>query len=423
MLPYYLKIMKQTIAILSVFLLFNLSDANAQFDPVKRCIVDSNGDCLPNALLTALPFLRIVPDARGGAMGDAGLTTSADPNSLHYNSSKLAFVDKDMSFSATYTPWLRNLGLQDVYLAYLSGYKKVNDREALGFGLRFFSLGEINFTDFNGNPAGTGSPRELEFAISYNRKLSENFSAGLSAKYMYSNLAAGQAINNVPISAANAFAVDLSLTYKKPGNITAYGSEWTFGAALTNLGSKITYTGNEFKDFLPSNLGIGAGLLLNFDDFNSMSFHLDVNKLLVPSPQSPLLIDEDGNRIPNEDYDANMNGEPDYKEQSNFGALFNSFGDAQGGFGEELKEFNFSLGIEYWYNKQFAVRTGYYYENPIKGDRQFLTVGAGLKYNVFAIDISYLVPTNNRRNPLDNTLRFTLQFDFEALTGDYGDDQ
>jgi len=414
--------MKHTIAILSVFLLFNLSDANGQFDPIRRCVVDPSGNCLPNALLTALPFLRIVPDARGGAMGDAGITTSADPNSLHYNSSKLAFIDKEMSFAATYTPWLRNLGLQDVYLAYLSGYKKVNERETLGFGLRFFSLGEINFTDFSGNSAGTGRPRELEFAFSYNRKLSENFSAGLTAKYMYSNLAAGQSIGTTQINAASAFAADISLTYKIPGNLTAYGSEWTIGAALTNLGSKVSYTGSQFKDFLPSNLGLGAGLALNFDDFNSMSFHFEVNKLLVPSPQSPLISDPvTGQLTENENFDTNGNGEPDYLEQSNFGALINSFGDAQGGFSEELQEFNFSLGIEYWYNKQFAVRTGYYYENPVKGDRQFLTVGAGLKYNVFAIDISYLVPTNNRRNPLDNTLRFTLQFDFEALTGDYGD--
>lgn len=418
-------IMKRTIAVLSVFIMFGLSNMNAQgFDPIKRCIIDSNGDCLPNALLSAMPFLRIIPDARGGAMGDSGLTSSADPNALHYNSSKLAFVEKDMSFSATYTPWLRNLGLQDVYLTYLTGYKKVDDLQALGFGLRFFSLGEINFTDFDGNPSGTGKPREIEFAVSYNRKLSENFSAGLSAKYIYSNLASGQQVAGIPISAANAFAADISFTYVKPGNLTAYGSEWTFAGAISNLGSKVTYTRSEFKDFLPANLGLGVGLMLNLDDYNSMSFHLDVNKLLIPSPQSPTLIDPIEGTIINPDYDSTpADGEPDYKQQSNFAALINSFGDAQGGFSEELKEFNISFGIEYWYNKQFAVRTGYYYEHPIKGDRQFLTVGAGLKYNVFAIDLSYLVPTNNRRNPLDNTLRFTLQFDFEALTGDYGDDE
>jgi hypothetical protein len=411
--------MKRSIALLSVIVFFALGEAKAQYDPTKRCVIDANGQCLPNAILSAMPFLRIIPDARGGAMGDSGITSSADPNSLHYNSSKLAFVDKDMSFAATYTPWLRNLGLQDVYLTYLSGYKKVDDLQTLGFGLRFFSLGEINFTDFDGNPSGTGKPREIEFAISYNRKLSENFSAGLSAKYIYSNLASGQQVSGIPISSANAFAADISFTYKKKGNLTAYGSEWTVGGALSNLGSKVTYTRSEFKDFLPANLGLGVGLQMNLDDFNSMSFHFEINKLLIPSPQSPNIFDENGNVVPNPEYDANGNGEPDYKEQSNFAALIGSFGDAQGGFSEELKEINYSFGMEYWYNKQFAVRAGYYYEHPIKGDRQFITIGAGLKYNVFAIDLSYLVPTNNRRNPLDNTLRFTLQFDFEALTGDY----
>lgn len=417
--PHISKTMKRSISILFALAFLTIGQMYGQYDPIKRCVIDANGNCLPNAVLSAMPFLRIVPDARGGAMGDTGISTSADPNSLHYNSSKLAFVEKDMSFSATYTPWLRNLGLQDVYLTYLSGYKKVNDLEALGFGLRFFSLGEINFTDFDGNPSGTGKPREIEFAVSYNRKLSDNFSAGLTAKYVYSNLASGQQVQGIPISSANAFAADISFTYIKEGNLTPYGSQWTFGGALSNIGSKVTYTRNEFRDFLPANLGLGAGLALNLDEYNSVSFHLEVNKLLVPSPQSPNMFDEDGNVVENPEYDANGNGEPDYKEKSTFGALIGSFGDAQGGFNEEIKEFTMGLGIEYWYNKQFAVRTGYYYEHPIKGDRQFITVGAGLKYNVFAIDISYLVPTNNRRNPLDNTLRFTLQFDFEALTGEY----
>ena len=414
--------MKRSIPILLAILFMASTQSDAQYDPIKRCVIDANGNCLPNAVLSAMPFLRIVPDARGGAMGDVGITTSADPNSLHYNSSKLAFVDKDMSFAATYTPWLRNLGLQDVYLTYLSGYKKVDELQSLGFGLRFFSLGEINFTDFDGNPSGTGKPREIEFAVSYNRKLSDNFSAGLTGKYIYSNLASGQQVSGIPISSANAFAADISLTYVKEGNLTAYGSQWTFGGSLSNIGSKVTYTRSEFRDFLPANLGLGAGLLLNLDDYNSVSFHLELNKLLVPSPQSQTIFDVDGSVIPNPEYDANGNGEPDYKEKSTFGALVGSFGDAQGGFSEELKEYNISFGAEYWYQKQFAVRLGYYYENPIKGDRQFLTVGAGLKYNVFAIDISYLVPTNNRRNPLDNTLRFTLQFDFEALTGEYGEE-
>ena len=363
-------------------------------------------------------FLRIIPDARGGAMGDVGIATSADPNAMHYNASKLAFVEKDMSFSATYTPWLRNLGLQDVYMTYLSGYKKVDDLQSLGFSLRFFSLGEINFTNFNGDPSGTGKPRELEFAFAYSRKMSENFSLGLTAKYIYSNLASGQQVSNVTITSANAFAADISFSYKKKGNLTAYGSEWVFGGAITNLGSKVSYTQSEFRDFLPANLGLGAGLTLNFDEYNTMGFYFDMNKLLIPSPISPTMFDEDDDIIINPDYDPNGNGIPDYKEQSMFSAVVNSFGDAQGGISEEFRELNYSLGIEYWYDKQFAVRAGYYYEHPQKGDRQFITVGAGLKYNVFALDISYLVPTNNRRNPLDNTLRFTIQFDFEALQGE-----
>jgi len=385
------------------------------FNPLKGCVTNLNDECLPNAILSAMPFLRIVPDARGGAMGDAGIATSADPNALHYNSSKLAFVEKNSSFSATYTPWLRNLGLQDVYLTYLSGYKKVDDLQSIGFGLRFFSLGEITFTDFEGNKAGEGKPRELEFAVSYNRKLSENFSAGITGKYLYSNLASGQQVQNIIINSANAFAADISMTWKKKGNLTSFGSDWTFGLALTNLGTKISYTGGENKDFLPANLGLGAALNLNFDEYNSMTFAFDLNKLLIPSPQSLTIFDADNNPVENPDYDSDNDGIPDYKETSSFGAILSSFGDAQGGFGEEVKEFNISFGVEYWYNKQFAFRTGYYYEHPEKGDRQFITVGAGLKYNVFNIDLSYLVPTNNRRNPLDNTLRFTLMFDFAAL--------
>ncbi len=411
--------MKKTLTLLVFALLaINTNQAQIGFNPESGCILDSDGNCLPSTILSAVPFLRIIPDARGGAMGDAGIAASADPNAIHYNSSRLAFAEKDASFSATYTPWLRNLGLNDVFLTYLTGYKKVDDLQTIGFGLRFFSLGEINFTDNDGNPAGTGQPRELEFAVSYNRKLSENFSAGLTAKYIYSNLASGQRVGNTDINSANAFAADLSLTYKKKGNLAANGSLWTFGAAVTNLGSKITYTGNVIKDFLPANLGLGAGLQLNFDEYNSMTFLFDINKLLVPSPISPTLVDEFGVTSDNPDYDAGGEVGPDYKEQSMFSAVVNSFGDAPGGFSEELKEYTMSFGMEYWYSGQFAVRAGYYYENPLKGDRQFITVGAGLKYNVFQIDLSYLVPTNNRRNPLDNTLRFTLQFDFAALTGD-----
>jgi len=222
----------------------------------------------------------------------------------------------------------------------------------------------------------------------------------------------------VIINSANAFAADLSLTYKKKGNLAAGGSEWTFGGALSNLGSKVSYTSGQEKDFLPANFGLGSALNLQFDDFNEITFAFDINKLLIPSPISPTIFDEVGNQDPNPEYDADNNGIADYKEVSSFGSILSSFGDAQGGFREELTEYNISFGMEYLYSKQFAVRTGYYYEHADKGARQFITVGAGLKYNVFNIDISYLVPTNNRRNPLDNTLRFGLIFDFAAIAAD-----
>lgn len=395
-----------------------LTLGNAQYDPGLGCVVDANGNCAPNVILSAVPFLRVTPDARSGALGDSGLASSADPNALHFNSSKLAFIEKDMSFSVTYTPWLRNLGLKDVFLAYLTGYKKVDDLQTIGMGFRYFSLGQINFTGVNGESQGEGNPREFEFAVSYNRKLSDNFSTGLTAKYIYSNLASGQTVDGLRISSANAFAADLSFTYKKKGNMAANGSEWTLGGALTNIGSKVTYSENNRKDFIPANFGIGSSLMLNFDEYNSITFMLDLNKLLLPTPVSRFE-KENGVDVENPDWDNDpQDGFPDYKQQSIIGAAFSSFGDAQGGFSEEMQEMNYSLGIEYWYDKQFAARLGYYYEHPLKGDRQFITVGAGLKYNVFAIDISYLVPTNNKRNPLDNTLRFTLQFDFEALTGE-----
>ena len=388
-------------------------NAHAQvFDPVEGCVVDSNGDCVSNTQLTAMPFLRIVPDARGGGMGDVGIAVSSDANSMYYNASKLVFNEQDVGLAVTYTPWLRNLGLDDVYMAYLSGYKQVDNFSAIGIGLRFFSLGEIAFTDDNGDGLGQGKPREMELALAYARKLGSNFSAGLTGKYIRSSLATGQSVGGVEIVPATAFAADISMNWFKEGNMVAGGSKWNFGLALTNIGSKVSYTGNSLKDFIPANLGIGTALELNFDEFNSITLAMDFNKLLTPSPVSAITKDADGMEIPNPDYSTDGDEIADFRQKSLFEGIFGSFSDAQGGFSEELREINYSLGVEYWYDKQFAVRAGYYFENPLKGDRQFLTVGVGIKYNVFGIDLSYLTPTNNRRNPLDNTLRFSLIFDF-----------
>lgn len=372
------------------------------FDPVAGCVVDPNGQCIPNTLLSAVPFLRINPDAIGGAMGDAGIATAPNPYSAHYNASKLAFVTKESEISAAYTPWLRNLGLTDVYLAYLGGYKKIDEFQTFGYNLRFFSLGEISFRDNNGNPIGDGRPREFEVGLSYARKLTDHFSAGLGGKFIYSNLASGQQVQGLDITAGTAFAADISVTYNSNPNLNGPGSAFAIGASISNLGSKISYTSSVEREFIPTNLGIGTAYMVNLDDFNSLTFALDFNKLLIPTPIPP----------DHPDYDKDGDGKADYRNKSTFAGVFGSFSDAPGGFSEELKEFATSFGIEYWYDKQFAVRAGYFYEHPLKGDRQYITVGAGLKYNVFGIDISYLAPTNSQRSPLDNTLRFSFTFAF-----------
>lgn len=401
--------------LLLILIVLGAIHSHAQvFDPLKGCAIDVNGECIPNTLLTAVPFLKIVPDARSGSMGDAGLATSADANSMHFNASKLAFADQNFSLSATYTPWLRELGLTDVYLAYLSGYNKIDDLSAVGFSLKFFSLGDINFTDINGNSTGSGRPREFEIAGAYARKLGDKLSVGLAAKYIFSNLASGQQVQGIDITTANAFAADISFTYMT--EVGENNNEFTLAGAISNLGSKVSYTNSsETRDFLPGNFGIGAAYKMNLDDFNSLTFALDINKLLVPTPQPFRIIEigDDGieREIDNPDFDRDGNGVGDYREKGTFSGIFGSFADAEGGLSEELREFAYSLGVEYWYNNQFAVRTGYYFENELKGDRQYLTLGLGLKYNVAAINISYLIPTSNRRSPLDNTLRFSFIFD------------
>lgn len=380
---------------LLVVMLMVVTAANAQYcDPTKE-------NC-PNAIISAVPFLRIVPDARSAAMGDGGLGISPDANSMHLNASKLAFIDSDYGLSASYSPWLRSLGLQDVYLAYLAGYKKIGENQTLGASLRYFSLGELQFTDINGNSLGQGNPNEFEVAIAYARKLSTKFSAALTGKFIYSNLAGGQQIDNVDIVAATSGAVDISFTYQTPLDIGA-GSTLRIGSAFTNIGSKVSYTKSEFKDFIPGNLGLGAALEMDLDNYNQLTFLLDFNKLLVPTPISP----------DDPDYDKNMNGYPDFREKPLFEGIFGSFTDAPGGFSEEISEINFSVGAEYWYNQQFAFRAGYFFESPNKGNRQYITAGLGLKYNVFGLNVSYLVPTSNQRSPLDNTLRFTLMFHFD----------
>lgn len=364
--------------------------------------VTSTGAPCVNTIITAVPFLRIVPEARSGAMGDAGIATSADANAMHFNTSKLPFADSEFGVSATYTPWLRSLGLTDVYMAYLTAYGKFGAKkdQAAGIGIRFFSLGQINFTDENGGAVGTGRPNEFELNGTYARKLSENFAVGVGAKFIYSNLAADQVVGGVEIKPGITGAADISFTFTKEIELGAINARTTTGLAITNIGPKITYTNSINKDYIPTNLGIGSALELDLDEFNSITITADFNKLMVPTPPHDL-VDTDP-----------ADGQPDYKQQGLIGAMFKSFGDAPGGFGEEMREFSISAGAEYWYDKQFAVRAGYYWEHATKGNRKYFTVGLGVKYSVFGLNFSYLVPTSNQRNPLDNTLRFTLLFDF-----------
>lgn len=370
------------------------------WNPGKGCTEDVNEQCIPNTLLSAVPFLTIVPDARGGGMGDTGGATSADPFALHYNASKIAFAERESSFSASYTPWLRNLGLTDVYLAYLGGYKKISDLESFGGSFRFFSLGEINFTDINGNRLGEGRPREMELTLAYARKLSPNLSAALGTKFIYSNLASGFEVGGITVTSGRAFAADISVTYHSNPDLDGVGKVLAFGIAINNLGSKISYTNTSEKLFIPANLRLGGAYKINMDEYNSFTFAMDINKLLVPTPFSPT----------HPEFDTDADGIPDYRQKNTFSGVFGSFTDAPGGFSEELQEFSMSFGAEYWYDQQFAVRAGYYYEHPLKGDRQYLTIGMGIKYNVIGIDIAYLAPTNSQRSPLDNTLRFSFTF-------------
>lgn len=393
------------------------------FDPAKGCVVDNNGTCISNTLLTAVPFLRITPDARSGAMGDVGIALDPNANAMHFNASNLVFAEDQSGFSFTYTPWLTNLNLDDIFLLYISGYYKLDENSAIGGGIRYFSLGDIEFTDNFGGSLGTGRPREGEFTIAYARKLGDKLSASLSGKYIFSNLASGQQVNGVDILTARAFAADIGINYRTKTTMGGYKGEWSYGLSLTNMGSKISYTrDNLVRDFIPSNFGLGTALKLNLDQYNSLTFGLDFNKLLVPTPISKFIFDDKGDAIENPEWD--VTGEPgiaDYREKSLFSGMLGSFSDAQGGFSEELKEVSISFGAEYWYDKQFAFRGGYYWESAEKGNRRYFTVGAGIKYNVFGIDLSYLIPTSVIPNPLDNTLRFSLLFDFSVFQADGGE--
>ncbi len=366
----------------------------------KTAINTNELDGRVNTITTAVPFLRIAPDARAGAMGDVGLATPATAASMHWNPAKLAFAEKSTSLTFSYTPWLKQL-VDDIYLAYATGYKQLNDKQTIGISLLYFNLGNIQFTDIQGQDAGSFNPRELKTDVAIANKLTDHLSLSLALRYVYSNLASGQQSGGSVIKPGHAASADISTFYTNSADISTYKSDYAFGMNISNLGTKISYTQNTQKDFIPMNLGLGGSFTLHLDEYNKFTFASDLNKLLVPTPVE---LDVDP-----------QNGIYDYKEMSVPAGLFSSFNDAPGGFSEEMAELIWSVGAEYWYAEQFAVRGGYFHEAATKGNRQFLTAGIGLKFNVIGIDVSYLVPTNNQASPLDNTLRFALTFDFDEL--------
>lgn len=357
-----------------------------------------------NVVTTAVPFLRINADARGGGMGETGIATNPDAYSHFWNAAKTPFIkDKFSGIGVSYTPWLSDLGLNDVYLASLTGFYKLGDdeKQALSIGLKYFSLGSIQFTDFNGNNLQAYRPREFGVDVAYSRKLSNKLSMGIGLRYINSDLAYGN-LGGVDYKTGTAVAGDISI-YHHGLNATGEGLNW--GIAITNLGSKIGYTAdNQNKDYIPANLGIGLAYTKVFDESNKMTFALDLNKLLVPAP--PVA---DTSTAVN---DANLAA---YRSSSVISSWFKSFSDGQ----NQLSEVQASIGVEYVYDEQFMVRAGYFYEDKNQGDRQYFTAGIGLKYSFLGINFAYIVPSNSgiTKNPLSNTMRFSLLFDLEEGGG------
>ena len=386
--------MKKIIGIISASLLMlNVFAQDPSYDELAGGL---------NTITTAVPFLLIAPDSRSGAMGDVGVATSPDANSIHWNPAKLAFTSEDMGASMSYVPWLRAL-VPDINLSYISGYKKLDDNQAVGLELRYFSLGDITFTDILGTTIGQYKPHEFALGSSYARKLSDQFSLAISGRYIYSNLTGGQSAGGIQTVAGQSIAADIAGFYNKPIRIASKDMDLALGWNISNIGSKISYSETSVRDFIPINLRLGTALGTDIDDYNTISLAFDINKLLVPTPPE----------YNNGEIVAGM--DPDVAVVS---GILQSFWDAPGGTEEEFREINYSVGSEYWYNDQFAIRTGYFHEHNTKGGRKFFTFGSGLKYNVFILDFSYLVNASqaiNGNNPLANTMRFSMTWNLGAI--------
>lgn len=366
-----------------------------------------------NTITTAVPFLMIAPDARSGAMGDAGVASSPDAFSQHWNPAKYAFMDNQLGFSISYSPWMKKL-VDDIDLGYLTFYYKLNNnRDAISASLLFFSLGEIQFTNDIGQDIGSFAPNEYAIDLAYSSKLTSNFSGAVAFRYIYSNLTGNRFVGGMQSNAGQSVAGDVAMFYRLPFKIQGNQSFFNAGMNISNIGAKVSYTETIAKDFIPTNMRLGAAFETELDEYNSVGVMLDFNKLLVPTPPEYKFNDSTG--LPEVDPFGNyIISRGKSNDVGVVTGIFQSFSDAPAGFGEEMREINISIGAEYWYDKQFAFRAGYFHEHATKGNRKYFTLGVGLKLNVFGLDFSYLIPTG-QQNPLENTLRFSILFDFEAM--------
>ena len=355
-----------------------------------------------NPITTGVNSLGIAPDSRGGSMGDLGAATEPDANSQYWNPAKYPFTISRAGLSISYTPWLRKL-VNDIDLAYLAGYFRLGDYQAISASLRYFSLGEVPMTGAGGENNGSISPYEMAVDVAYSRMLSQTFSAAVALRYIYSDLAYKQ---DEDVSPGSAFAADIALYYNNYVMMGQRECMLAFGLNLSNIGSKISYDGGNTSAFLPTNFRLGGSLMIPIDEYNTFSINADLNKLMVPT------MPKQGADEADTDYTDRLQEE--YFDQSPIKGIFKSFSDAPGGFKEELQEIQVSVGAEYTYHNQFSVRAGYHHESANKGNRKYFTAGAGFKMSVFSLDAAYLISTA-QSNPLDQTLRFTLSFDLDGI--------
>ena len=359
-----------------------------------------------NVVTTAVPMLLVSPDSRAGAMGDVGVASTPDGNSSAWNPAKLAFLEnKKASLALSYTPWMSKL-VPDIDLAYVNYTKALSDRQGISASLRYFSLGEINFTDEQGNSMGTFNPYEFYFDVAYALKLSDHWSAGTALRSIFSDLTQGISVQGLQTKPGQSGAADLGFYYQGDYNNIKGGRRQAFsaGIAMTNLGAKIAYSESGNADFLPTNLRLGGGYHLEIDDYNKLSVYLDINRLLVPTPPE----EENGVIV------AGIDGD----DLTPLMGVFQSFNPASkpGGFEEMLQENIYNFGMEYKYNNFLLARTGYLHEHKLKGNRQYVTLGFGLAYQVFTIDMAYLIPASpTTRSPLENTLRFSMAFNIDGF--------